>query len=53
METAIELDEGDSEEYEVKAICNREVYTKELDNGQLPSLYYLVSWKSYPEEENT
>ncbi len=52
METAIELDEGDSKEYEVKAICNNTVYTRESE-GQLPGLYYLVSWKGYLEEENT
>ncbi len=53
VETAIELDEDNSEEYEVKAICDSEVYAKESDSGQLLGLYYLVSWKDYPEEENT
>ncbi len=53
VKTAIELDEGDSKEYEVKAICDSKVYTKESDSRQLPGLYYLVSWKGYPEEENT
>ncbi len=43
VETVIELDEGDSEEYVVKAICNSEVYAKKSDNSQLPGLYYLVS----------
>lgn len=42
-----------SDEYEVEAICNSAVYIKELERGQLPGLYYLVSWKDYPEEENT
>ncbi len=53
METAIELDEDDSEEYKVEAIRDIEVYAKESDSGQLPGLDYLVSWKGYPEEENT
>ncbi len=46
--------DGDGEEYEVEAICDSAVYTKELNSGHhLPGLYYLVSWKGYPEEENT
>ncbi len=53
VETAIELDKGDSKEYEVEAIRDSEVYAKKSDSGQLPGLYYLVSWKGYPEEENT
>ncbi len=53
METAIELDEGDSEEYEVEAICDSKVYAKESNNGQLPGLYYFVLWKGYPKEKNT
>ncbi len=51
METAIELDKGDSKKYEVEAICNSAAYTRESE-GYLPGLYYLISWKSYPEEEN-
>ncbi len=54
VETAIELHEGDSEEYEVEAICDSAVYAKESDSGHhLPGLYYLVSWKGYPEDKNT
>ncbi len=54
VETIIELNESDSEKYEVEAICNSAVYTKELDYSHyLPGLYYLVSWKSYSKEENT
>ncbi len=52
VETAIELNEGDNEEYEVKTICDNEVYAKESDCGHLPGLYYLVSWKGYPKKEN-
>ena len=48
----MEIDEGDSQKYEVEAICDSAVYTRESE-GHLPGLYYLVSWKGYPEEENT
>ncbi len=53
MEIAIELDKGNSKEYEVEAICDSKVYTKKLDSDQLPGFYYLVSWKGYLEKENT
>ncbi len=33
VETAIELDKGNSEEYKVKAICDSKVYAKESDSG--------------------
>ncbi len=52
METTIELDEVDSEEYKVEAICDNAVYVKESE-GHLLGLYYMVLWKDYPEEENT
>ena len=49
-----ELDASDnSREYKVEAIWDNTVYAKELESGHLPGLYYLVSWKGYPEEENT
>ena len=49
----VELDAGDENgEYEVEAIWDSEVYTRESESGHLPGLYYLVSWKRYPEEEN-
>ena len=47
-----EGDGGDGEEYEVETICESAVYARESE-GHLPDLYYLVSWKGYPEEENT
>ncbi len=54
VKTAIKLDEGNSEEYEVEAICDSAIYAKESDSeNHLLGLYYLVSWKGYPEEENT
>ena len=49
-----ELDAGnESGEYEVEAIWDSAVYVRESESGHLPGLYYLVSWKGYPEEENT
>ncbi len=45
--------DGDGKEYKIEPIRNSAVYAKELDSGHhLPGLYYLVSWKSYHEEEN-
>ena len=43
---------GDNEEYKVEKIQDSAVYAKESE-GHLPGLYYLISWKGYPEEENT
>ncbi len=44
--------DGDGKKYEVEAICDSAVYARESE-GHLPGIYYLVSWKGYPEEENT
>ena len=50
----VELDASDENgEYEVEAIWDSKVYARESKSGHLLSLYYLVSWKGYPEEENT
>ena len=49
----MEFDAGNNEEYEVEAIWDIAIYARELESGHLPSLYYLVSGKRYPEEENT
>ena len=48
------LDVGNNEsiEYEVEAICDSAIYIRE-SASYLSGLYYLVSWKCYPEEENT
>ena len=49
----IKLDESNSKEYEIEAICNNNAYAKELDSGHhLPGLHYLISWKGHPEEKN-
>ena len=44
---------NESGEYKVEAICDSAAYIRESETSHLPELYYLVSWKSYPEEENT
>ena len=52
---AEELDAGNkrASEYELEAIWDSAVYARESKSGHLPGLYYLVSWKGYPEKENT
>ena len=40
------------EKYKLERIWDSAVYAKKLATGYLPGLYYLVSWKSYPKEEN-
>ena len=54
-ENTTELDTGDndSEECKVEVIWDSAVYARKSKSGHLPGLYYLVSWKKYPEEENT
>ena len=51
----MEFDVGDNEsgEYEVEVIWDIAVYARESELAHLPGFYYLVSWKGYPEEENT
>ena len=46
------FDAGDNKEYKVEAIIDSAIYAKEAE-GHLLSLYYLVFWKSYPEEKST
>ncbi len=43
----------DDKEYEFEAIIDSIVYNQQANNSQMPSLYYFILWKSYPEEENT
>ena len=49
----LEFEAGNDKKYEVSDIRHSAVYAKESTTNQLPRLYYLVLWKSYPEEENT
>ena len=51
-ENAAELDVDNDKEYKIEVIQDSAVYVKEVDRYLL-GLYYLVSWKRYPEEENT
>ena len=48
----LEFKDGNNKEYELDGIWDSTVYARKSAE-QLPGLYYLVSWKSYPEEENT
>ncbi len=48
----VEFEAGDNKEYKVKVIIDNVVYSQQANN-QMPSLYYLILWKSYLEEENT
>ena len=52
-ETQLKLDTGNSKEYKVEAIWDSAVYGRESKSGHLLEFYYLISWKSYPKEENT
>ena len=49
----LEFKAGDNKKYEVDGIWDSAVYAKESAIRQLPGLYYLVSWKGYPEKKNT
>ena len=50
----LEFEAGsNNEEYEVEGICDSAVYTRESEAGHLPSLYCLISWKGYSEDEST
>ena len=52
MQLDFEFKAGNDKKYKVDSIQNSTVYARELA-AQLPGLYDLVSWKGYPEEENT
>ena len=51
-EKVMEFEVGGDKEYEIKAIIDSVVYGQQANNNQMPSFYYLVLWKGYPEEEN-
>ncbi len=52
-EKNVKFEAGGNKEYEIKAIINSAVYGQQANSDQMPGLYYLVSWKGYPKEENT
>ena len=47
-----EFDAGNNKKYKAEVIKNSAIYAKETERYLL-GLYYLVSWKSYPEKENS
>ncbi len=51
-EKDLEFEARGNKKYEVKAIIDSAVYGQQA-NDLMPDLYNLVSWKGYPEEENT
>lgn len=48
-----ELNVGKDKKYKVEAIKDSAVHTNKTIRGQLPELYYPISWKYYLEDENT
>ena len=51
LEPELEFDADNNKKYKVEAIKDSTVYAKEAE-GHFPGLYYLVSWKCYPEKKN-
>lgn len=50
----LEFEANDNrEKYKMEGIQDSTVYIKNSESDYLPRLYYLVSWKSYPKEENS
>ena len=47
-----EFEPDNDKKYKMEAIRDSAVYVKKADEHLL-GLYYLVTWKSYPKEENT
>ncbi len=48
----VEFEARGNKEYEFKVIIDSAIYGQQVNNNQMPGLYYLVSWKGYLEEEN-
>ncbi len=53
LEKHVEFEAGGNKEYKIEAIINSAVYGQQANSNQMSSLYYLLLWKGYPEEENT
>ena len=49
----LDISNDNSKEYKVEAIWDSAVYANKLESGHLQGLYYLVTKKGYPKEENT
>ena len=52
MQQDFKFEAGNGKKYKVDDIQDSAVYAKKSAK-QLPEIYYLVLWKSYPEEKNT
>ncbi len=52
-EKDLEFEAGGNKEYKVETIIDSAVYGQQANSNQIPSFYYLVLCKGYPEEENT
>lgn len=52
LELEPEFDVREDKEYKIKVIKDNAIYDKAV-KGQVSGLYYIVSWKSYLEDENT
>ncbi len=52
LEPKKEFEAIDNKKYEVKIIIDSAIYSKEMTNGQMLGLYYLILWKSYSEEKS-
>ncbi len=46
----VEFEVRGNKEYKVEAIIDSAVYGQQANSDQISSLYYLVSWKGYPEK---
>ena len=44
--------DSNNKEFKVENIYDNAIYTKKLEVDHLLGLYNLVSWKSYPKDEN-
>lgn len=53
LKLELKLDTGENQGYNVKVIKRSAVYINETARGQLPRLYYLLSWKGYSKDESS
>ena len=51
-EKDVKFEARGNKEYKVKAIIDSAVYGPQANSNQMPGLYKLILWKSYPKEEN-
>ena len=49
----LEFENNDKgEKYEVEVICESAIYIMKSESGTFLGMYYLITWKSFQEEEN-